>query len=909
MHNIKQLIISLTMLSVCLATSLFATESSEPVDKLNSDFWPNMQYQSEVPTFQNILGYSAGEKITSFSDMQKYFDALVHSSPKNIKRFVYGKTWEGRDLIYLVIGSEKNIAELNNFKLQMQALVDPRKTNQKQANQLINELPASVWLGYSVHGNEISSTDAAMMTAYHLLAAKSDPMVNNILENTLIFIDPLQNPDGRSRFVNRYYETVGLVDNGDRYSAEHTEPWPSGRVNHYLFDMNRDWLALTQPESKGRVKALNQYLPLVVIDLHEMGGDSSYYFAPPAEPINPHMTKVQLENMAIIGRNNAKHFDQFGFDYFTQEIFDEFYPGYGDSWPAFYGASASTYEVSSSRGENFLKRNGKMLSYKNTVLRHFVASISTIEATSINRKKLLSDFYQYQVSAIKQGEKNKQRVFIMPNVKDKDGNYRLAQLMVEHGVEVLQAEQSFKACGKNYSSGSYILDTAQPRGRFLSTTFEPQVNMDKKFIKEQERRRANKLHDQIYDVTAWSLPLMFNVESHSCGKSVNVKHHRVMPNKQLVGSINHLNPKVGYLVPWGDMATGRFLTAALRQGLVIKSADMAFTLEVDSKGQKKHYPAGTLIIEKRANHKNLDSMVATIVKQTGATVDGIDSSWVSKGPNFGSSNVVTMHAPNIAMAWGDSTNALSAGNTRFVIEQQMNYPVTAINADYLARMDLSHYQVLVLPSGNYKKALGKSGAKNIKAWVKKGGVLLTLGSATTFAADKDSHLLSVKREELFDKDKKSKDESSDKKNTVAGKLINNKKEMIRQIENDKQSPDSVAGVLANVSVDQEHWLTAGINPNLIAMVSGQQIYTPIKLAEGKNVAWFKSQDQLLASGYLWEENRKQLAFKPYLIVQPTGRGMVISFTQDPTSRAYLDGLNVLLMNTLFRSAAHTYGQH
>ncbi|MDP5132275.1 MAG: M14 family metallopeptidase [Paraglaciecola sp.] len=873
-----------------LINPTFAQQSNSPLSATD--------YDQTIPTHTQVLGYKVGERITHHSDMLRFFEALQQAAPQRIKVFEYARSWEGRKLIYAVIGSAENIAKLDEFAIKMQKLADPRVTNERAAKQLIDTLPASVWLEHGVHGNEISSTDAAMMTAYHLLAAPNDPRNKKILANTLVFIDPLQNPDGRTRFTSRYYATVGMSHSGDRLSAEQNEPWPNGRSNHYLFDMNRDWLAITQPETAGRVKLLNHYKPTVVIDLHEMGGDESYFFPPAAEPINPHMSKAQLENTAIIGKNIGRNFDQHGFDYFTREIFDAFYPGYGDSWPTFYGASAATYEVSSSRGELYRKANGETMHYIDTIERHFVASIATAEAVADNREKILHDFYRYQENAIIEGKNDKtQRVFIMPNVRDKAGTHRLATLMAQHGVEVKQASKDFRACGVNYATGAYFIDTAQPRGRFVKTTFTSQVDMSDAFIKEQERRRARKLNDEIYDVTGWSLPLMFNIETNSCGKEVDVASTPVNANTALQGEVLNPSAKVAYLVPWGDMAAGRFLTGALQAGLRVKSADKAFVLD-----NKNTYPAGTLIIEVKANDNNVAKQVSELAMQTGAKVVGVDSSWVTDGPSFGSGYTVAMRAPNIAMAWDEPTSSLSAGNTRFVIERQFNYPVTAIRSNRLASADLSHYQVLVLPSGNYAQALGKAGAENIQAWVNQGGVLLTIGSATRFAAQADINLLDVQRENLFKEEAAVKTE--DKKSTVAGKLIKSKAELIKATENNDESPDYVAGILANVEVDQEHWLTAGVNPKLVAMVVGNSIYSPIKLASGKNLAWFADEKNVLASGYLWPEVTQQLAYKPFLIHQPSGKGMVIAFTQEPTSRAYLDGLNVLLMNSIFSAAAH-----
>lgn len=388
---------------------------------------------------------------------------------------------------------------------------------------------------------------------------------------------------------------------------------------------------------------------------------------------------------------------------------------------------------------------------------------------------------------------------------------------------------------------------------------------------------------------------MFNIDTARCGRSVEAESRIVSADDKLTQPFTNPNAKVAYLVPWGDMAAGRFLTAALQAGISLKSADEAFSMG------DKHYPAGTLVIERHANESTLPGLMQTLAEQTGARVEGVDTSWVTKGPSFGSDKTIQMTAPKIAMAWDEPTSSLSAGNTRFVIEQQFNYPVTAIRADRLRWADLSQYQVLILPSGNYSRDLGKAGADNIGSWVSRGGVLITLSNATQWAASESAGLLDAKREYAYseEKSKSAKDGS-----LVEGTHIESKDGLIDAIENDKDMPDSVAGVLANVDVDQEHWLTAGVNPSVVGMVYGNDIYAPVKLESGKNVAWFASKDNVLASGYLWEENKPQLAYKPFLIHQPHGRGMVISFTQEPTSRAYLDGLNVMFLNTIFRGAAH-----
>ncbi len=878
--------------NICL--TLVATLSLFSQTMATEMYWPEVSYDASTPKHEDVLGHAAGERITNYADMMRYFDALVKADPQHIKKVTYAHSWEGRKLIYLVIGSAENIAKLDEFEQNIQKLADPRITDKNEASRLIDTMPASVWLGYGVHGNEISSTDAAMMTAYHLLASKNHPMTQNILANTLVFIDPLQNPDGRERFTSRYYATVGMEASGDRYSAEHNEPWPNGRSNHYLFDMNRDWLAMTQPETQGRIFDMNRYLPLVVIDLHEMGGDASYYFAPAAEPFNPLMTQDQISNMNLIGKNHAKHFDALGYDYFTREVFDAFYPGYGDSWPTFYGASASTYEVGSARGEVFTKKDGTKYTYADSVQKHFIASVSTIEATANNRQKLLNDFRQYQVTAIAAGKKSK--AFVIPVQADRAGAYKLAQLLDAHGIEVNQTTQDIKSCGQTFKTGSFVINPAQPKGRMVEALLREQIDMDTDFIEAQEKRRSRNLADQIYDLTAWSLPLMFNLEVVQCAIKAN-DLKTFDSSGWMPAQISNPNPKVAYLVPWGDMAAGRFLTMGLRQGLTIKSTDLPFTHN-DNK-----YPAGTLIIEVKQNSSDLAEKVRSIAEETGAIVNGVDSSWVTDGPNFGSFNVPLMKAPKIAMAWDEPTSSLSAGNSRFVIERQLGYPVTAIRSQHFSFADLNQYDVLILPSGNYQLSFNQATINNISKWIDAGGVLITFGSATNYALNQKPGWLAVKKELAYS-DAQNSQQPTDKK-TVAGQLLTEQEDLMQAIQANQTAPDNVSGVLTRIAVDQDHWLTAGVKPEVIGMVTGNQIMTPIQLDKGKNVAWFKGADELLASGYLWEENRQQLAYKPFLIHQPRGKGMVIAYTQEPTLRAFLDGLHVMLTNSLFRSVAHS----
>lgn len=895
------------------ATILFlaCTAATQAIAQQDFVFWPNADYDPAIPTVEGVLGYRAGDRISWHRDAIRYFEALAAAAPDRVRIFPYAESWEGRQLVYVVVTSAENLARIDDVKAGMRRLADPRQTTRAEAEEIIANQPAVSWLSYGVHGDEISSTDASMLTAYHLLASRGDPRVADIMRDTVVVIDPMQNPDGRDRFIHHFEMAEGLTPDPDRLAAEHDEPWPTGRTNHYLFDLNRDWFILTQPETQGRIRILLEWYPVAYVDAHEMGSDSTYYFSPEARPYNPHLADDQRASLQLFGRTNARWFDEFGLDYFTREVYDAFYPGYGASWPSYFGSIAMTYEQASAGGLVFRQYDGDELSYRYTVRNHFVTSLGTAETVAANREKFLTEFYDYQVSAIDEGESERIRSYILPAQDDQAAANKLAGLLVQQGVDVGRAAESFSACGRSYEAGAYVINTGQPAKRLIRTLMDADVPMAEDFVAEQERRRAQNLSDQIYDVTAWSLPLMFNVRADACNRTVSGPVQPAGPELVQAGVVSGGVGSVAYLVPWGSAPAVRLLANALRQGLAVKSTDLAFT------HSGSRYPAGTLIIDTADNPANLAAIIAELARTTGANAVAVDDSWVTDGPNFGSGNVVRIVKPDVAMAWDEPTSAYVAGNTRFVIERQFDLPVTAIRTDRLATSDLRLYEVLILPAtggdGDYAAVFGEEGIANLKDWVEKGGVLIGVGDANRFLGDPNVDLLAIRREDaVVESDEESSgdgpggdgEEEEAAEPTVPGTYISDEAEYRSLLTPEKESPDSVAGVLVRADVAAEHWLVAGVASTLNVLVRGPDVYTPIRLDKGVNVARFRAADELLASGHIWDENRRQLAYKPFAVVQPTGDGFVIGFTQDPNVRAYLDGLNVIFMNAIFRGAAH-----
>ncbi|MGI9200239.1 MAG: M14 family metallopeptidase [Woeseiaceae bacterium] len=892
-------------LLLSLTAALLANTASA---QQNFEYWPNADYDPAIPTIESVIGHAPGERITWHRDAVRYFEALAAAQPEKLSVHRYGRSWEGRDLIYVVITSAENMPRIDNIKVDMQALRNADVTTISEAARIIETAPAVTWLTYGVHGDEISSTDAAMLTAYHLLAARGDERIDNILSNSVVVLDPMQNPDGRDRFIHGFEIAEGLVPNPHRIAAEHDQPWPSGRHNHYLFDLNRDWFAMTQPETIGKVAVMQEWYPVVVADVHEMGGDRTYFFAPGADPVNPHLTTAQLQNQELYGRTNARWFDEFGIDYFTRDVYDEFYTGYA-SWTYFFGATAMTYEQAGVEGLVLRQYDGGELLYAESVRNHFVTSLATAETTASNRQLLLQRLHDFQISAIDEGRSDDIRAYIIPTQTDQAGANELAGKLVLQGVKVGIADEGFSACGVDYATGSFLIDMAQPAKRLVRTLLDEQVAMGSEFVSEQERRRKLGLDSQIYDVTAWSVPLMMNVTANTCDRLPSVDTSAAGTDLVVAPELPATDAKVAYLVPWGERTAIRFLSHALRQGLAVKSSDQPFT------NQGTRYPGGTLIIDVADHNDDVHETVRKIALESGARIVSVDDSWVTAGPSLGGNEVFTHNPPDVAIAWDSPTYPPSAGQTRFVIERQFDYPVTVIRTARLASADLSDFEVLILPTTyrDYATVLGESGADNLRDWVKKGGVLIGLGSANRYLADANIDILSIRRENAAIDDENGEESNSsdevEKETTVAGRILESASDYEQAIVPETAAPDSVSGVLLRADVSPDHWLGAGVAPTLNVLARGSDIYTPIRLDSGTNVARFKGSDELLAGGHLWEENRKQLAYKPFAVAQPSGRGYVIAFTQDPTVRAYLDGLNVILANAIFRGAAHARPMH
>ena len=882
---------------------------SLPAFAQNFEFFPGAKYDPAIPTLKQVVGHAVGEKITLHHELEKYLSALEKAAPTHVKIFTHGATWEGKSLYHLAIGSPENIARLDEIKTGMRKLADPRTTSKSEADKLISSLPSIVWLAYSVHGNEISSTDAALMTAYHLLAVQGDSLVENALKNSVIVIDPMQNPDGRDRFINYFRQNVGLVPNEDLQSAEHNEIWPGGRTNHYLFDMNRDWFAQTQPETQGRAKAYLDWFPLVFVDLHEMGTHSSYYFAPQALPLNPNMPKFQLEWFSKFGRNNAKWFDKFRFDYFTREGYDAFYPGYGEGWPTFHGSIGMTYEQASVRGLVARRNDETLMLYRDSVQHHFISSLSTIENTANNREALLKYFYEFRRTAIEESKTETVKEYIIAPGNDPRRAERFAAMLMNNGIEVKRAEATFtnakahdyyedKLESHQFPAGTFIVSLAQPAKRLLKTLMDKKTEQDKEFVDAQRKRLSNRQRDEFYDVTAWSLPLLWDVnaftaEAESKGNFTLLKDK---PNYQ--GSVKGNKANLAYLMAWNSQQSAKALADLFRQDIRVHSADKEFKLAGNI------FQRGSLVIKVKDNPADLQERLQKVAATYGVDFYSTDDSWVESGINFGSANVQYLKKPRVALAYNTPTSTNSVGWVRYLIEQKYGYPVTTIRTEQLGGADLTKYNVLILPEGSrggYSQMLNPT---KLREWCSNGGTLITIGEAAAWAADEKVGLLATKLEKRKKPEVKPADTKAENKDGKAPAQPEESKGVDKAIEPDDEFPSLTPGAIVRLSVNQEHWLGFGYGENTNVIVESNRIFTPLKLDKGVNVARYLPEGKMLLSGLMWDDAQAQLPGKAFLMYSRIGGGHIIAFAEEPNYRAFLDGLNLMMMNAVFFGPGH-----
>jgi len=814
-----------------------------------------------VQSPEQFLGYKLGDKFTPHYKIVNYFRQVSQSRPDMVKLEQYGETYEGRPLYLAYISTPENIQRLEAIRLNNLRLANATKDKAAPAE----DGTVIVWLSYNVHGNEPSSSEAAMKTLY-ALTNPANTQTKEWLKNTVVIIDPCLNPDGRDRYVNWFTSVSGKNPNADPQSREHSEPWPGGRTNHYNFDLNRDWAWQTQIETQQRIKKYNEWLPEVHVDFHEQGYNEPYYFAPAAEPFHEVITPWQREFQTTIGKNNAKYFDKAGWLYFTKERFDLFYPSYGDTYPIYNGSIGMTFEQGghSRGGLAIVTEDQDTLKLADRLEHHYTTSLSTIEISSQNAARLQKEFRKYFNDALNISGGEFKSVIVKTDGGDKLD--RLKKLLDRNGIEWSYANAA-TLNGLNYATGKtesfktdaqdIVINMNQYKSNLVRVLFE----------------RNSKLSDSAtYDITAWSLPYAYGVQAYGL-TSYFTNTGRPAANTNQVTVL----PSYAYAVRWNGLQSAKFLGQLLQQGIKVRYVEQPFT----ARGMA--FEKGSLLVTRAANAQadDLHGKVMAAASKTGVDIVGLETGFVEKGYDFGSDRVRVISAPKVALVTGSGVGSNAAGEIWHFFEQQLDYPITLINQDELSRASWKDIDVLIMPDGFYRFLSDKSAADQLKTWVQQGGRLIALEGAVAQLSRTD-WALKMKEEKKDDKKEEKKDDYT----------------LLRRYENRERDflTGSIPGAVYRVQLDNSHPLAFGYGDVYYTLKQDDNIYEFIKDG-GWNVGVLKKDNYV--SGFVGSRTKEKLRDGVVFGVQDMGRGQIVYFADDVLFRSFWENGKLLLCNAVF----------
>jgi hypothetical protein len=908
----------MTLRLVCAFVCVTAlTIASSSVAQEQFDFYGPGPYRSTVPRPEELLGYDAGAHHTQYATQQAVLDALIAGAPDRVRTETIGTTEEGREMRVLLISAPENIARLDEIRTDLARLADPRDITRAEAAQIAATSPIAVMLSYSIHGNEPGGFEAAMWVAYHLLASE-EPATLQMLRNTLVILNPSANPDGHERFAV-WYNSI-FVDTDEPYAYEWNEPWGIwGRYSHYRFDTNRDFLALSQAPARAMLRTLMRWHPQVFVDLHST--TEQYFFPPPAQPVNANLPGHAVRWLETFGRGNARAFDRYGWQYFTRDVFDLFYVGYFDAGPSLHGATGMTYETDGGKALKRRRDDGTVITFREGVAHHFVASLATVRTAAEHREARLADYYDFHRSAIDESQNvSMKRIVVLPD-NDPTNAARLIWLLQQHDIEVRRLSAPYttpsahayiegptgKLERRTFATGTLLVELAQPQARMARALLEPRAEMDRAFFDrqvakfERNRRRGSAAMTEryeFYDITAWSLPLTLGLDAYwtEDTRSVSANLITASQSRELGRDLDPAGGVSGrgrsaYVFANDRQAATELALALLREEFVLNITPEPLRADDTT------YPRGSFVVRTERNPPLLHERLATLATEIGVPVAAVSSAFPDTGQTgVGSRDVAPVFHPRIVVAAGDGISITSYGALWYFLEQELRHPFVPVALRNVGRMHtLSDYNVFVVPSGSaasIRRELGADGIERLKRWVDDGGVLIAYDNAALFPGHGDVGLSTVKAvgEETDEEEKE--DNAKDS--------LPSSPELTPPLASPSADPDQVErvpGSIFRATLDLSHWLTFGYRDrSLPVMLQGSTLLAPA--TRGDNPVVFVG-DSLLLAGFAWPENTERLLAKTaWATAERRGRGHVVLFADDPLFRAFWRGPARLLTNAM-----------
>ena len=809
----------------------------------NNYFFPSgTSFDTSIPTPEQFLGYSIGNWHTRHDRIVEYFKELARVSPKAHFQII-GYTHEQRPQVVLTITSPENYTRLEDIRKEHLRLAQPGQ----QVNT--SGMPVVITHGYNVHGNEPSSSEAAMLTAYYLVASQGED-ANNTLRNAIIHIDPNYNPDGRDRHTNWANMHKAFPPVADPIDREHNEVWPGGRTNHYWFDLNRDWLPLAHPESRNRVAFFHQWLPNVCTDYHEMGTNNTNFFEPtkPYGSENPVVPRANYDQLnTVFAKYFSKALDDIGSLYFTKEEFDNSYPGYGSTYPDIHGGLGLVFEQASSRG-HVQQSSTKVVTFAFTIRNHVRTSLATVRAAVDNREMLLKHQQDFFKTALDEGRKSSIKAYAFGDPKDKGRTRAFADLLLKHQIEVYR-----------YNKDRFVVPTDQTQYRLVRSIFE----------------KVTQFHDSVfYDASTWTMALAYNMP-HEALTTAASKGTRVTPEDLVVKPTVPAKSTYAYLMEWNEYYAPKALWYLLDHDVFVKSAFKPFAATIDN--AKKNFSYGTLVIpvaDQSLSPDDLHKLVSEAVQLSGVDAFAVNTGFSVEGVDLGSNNIRTVTKPKVAMLVGDGVTPNEAGFVWYLSDSKIGMPITKVNTSQFTQLRLQDYTTLIMVSGNYAP-LGDAGVSKLKTWMQQGGSLILVRGAVSWA------ITAKLIEEQLKKDEEKKDA-----------------QRIDFVEaRDYQGSRAIGGSIYMTDLDITHPLGFGYTSRTLPVWRNHSNFLEPSKNPFSTVSRMTDNPRL--SGYIHPTNLAKIRNSPSLMVSSVGQGRAILFIDDPNFRGYWYGTNRLFINALF----------
>ena len=834
------------MKKICLSLlALICFNASSQDYHVSLDYFlpNNISYNSDIPTPASIIGHELGDWHITHDKLLQYMYRLAESSDR-ISIENRGETFEGRPLILLYFTAPKNQKNLEEIRKKHILLTE------KGADSIeVSNLPIVVYQGFSIHGNEPSGSNAALAVAYYLAAAQG-PEIELLLNKSVILFDPSYNPDGLQRFAYWANMHKGKNINPDPNDREYNEIWPGGRTNHYWFDMNRDWLPVQLPESQARIKTFHDWYPNILTDHHEMGTNSTFFFQPgiPSRT-NPLTPNKNQELTGEIGKYHAKDLNKIGSLYYSKESFDDFYYGKGSTFPDINGGIGILFEQASSRGHAQESENG-VLTFPFTIRNQFTAALSTLEAAIEMREEILNYQKTFYINARK--ESSNAGVIVFGDEKDATKAHKFIDVLKHHRIEVHYLKEDFSKNGKEFKKeSSYVIPKNQKQHRLINAMFQ---------------KRTNFQDSLFYDVSAWTLPLAFNL-NYEENESVNKLGDRISENKRNTASLPLLS-NYAYLMEWNDYNSPKVLNQLLEKGLRAKVGLKPFTLE------GINYDYGTILIpvqNQKLNTKELFKFIYELVEENIVRINSV-STGLSEGIDLGSRNFKMVGPQKVALLVGQGITPYDAGEIWHLFDQRYDMLITKLDTRDFRKKDLSKYTDIIVPN-SWGTSLTKSDALKIKNWIKQGGTLIGYKNIGKW----------------FDKHEILKIDFKTKKNTARSISFDQKRDFF--------GAQLIGGAIFETKIDRSHPIVFGYKNEKLPVFRNSTLFMKPDTNSYNNP--IKYTNNPLLSGYISDKNLLELKNTSMCKIGTLEKGKVIYFTDNTNFRAFWYGTNKLLMNAIF----------